>query len=190
MSLMIAGLLIFLGVHFIGAFAPAWRERMRARIGPGGWKGLYAVISLIGFVLIVKGYALARLTPAVIYTSPTWLRHIVLLLMVPVFPLIFAAYLPGKIKARLKHPMLDAVKLWATAHLLANGTLADIILFASFLAWAIIVRASFKRRPPQVIATAPPRPWNDALAILLGLALYVVTLLWLHLKVIGVSPLA
>ena len=116
------------------------------------------------------------------------MRHITLLLMVPVFPLLLAAYLPGRIKTAMKHPMLAAVKIWALAHLLANGSLADVVLFGTFLVWAIADRISLKRRAQQ-IATAPPGRFNDLIAILAGLALYVVFILWAHFWLFSVSPI-
>jgi uncharacterized membrane protein len=108
--------------------------------------------------------------------------------MLPVFPLILAAYLPGRIKTTMKHPMLAAVKFWALAHLLANGTLADVLLFGGFLAWAVVDRISLKRRT-QVIATAPPGKFNDAIAIVAGLILYAFFIGWAHVRLFGVSPL-
>lgn len=189
MTLLILGLLVFLGTHSIAILAPGWRDSMRARLGENGWKALYGVVSLVGFVLIVKGFALARYEPVVLYTPPHWLRHVAFLVMLPVFPLLFAAYLPGRIKTAAKHPMLAAVKFWAFAHLLANGRLADVLLFGGFLAWAVIDRISLKRRPAQPIKTAPPGRFNDAIAVLAGLATYVVFILWAHLRLFGVSPL-
>jgi uncharacterized membrane protein len=191
MLLMIVGLLLFFGLHSLAIVAPYWRERMILFAGVGPWKGGTGVLSLIGFVLMLVGYAHAREMPSLLYVPPAWLRHITFLLMLPVFPLLFAAYLPGWIKAKAKHPMLAAVKLWATAHLLAIGTLPDVVLFGSFLAWAVVDRISLKRR---VVATqprtTPPSRYNDLIAVVLGLALYVLFLFRLHLLLIGVSPLA
>jgi uncharacterized membrane protein len=189
MTLLILGLAIFLGVHSIAIVSPGLRARALARMGEGGWKGLYAVLSLGGFVLMVYGFGLARQSPVVLYTAPHFLRHVTFLFMLPVFPLLFAAYLPGRIKTALKHPMLAAVKFWALAHLLSNGTLADVLLFGGFLAWAVLDRISLKRRPPQVIPTAPARPFNDAVAVVLGLATYALFILWAHRWLFGVSPL-
>ncbi|HET7795908.1 MAG TPA: NnrU family protein, partial [Rhizobacter sp.] len=121
MTLLILGLVLFLGVHSVSIVAPAWRDAMAARAGLA-WRAGYALIAIAGFVLIVHGYGLARQSPVVLYTPPAGLRHLALLLLLPVFPLLFAAYLPGRIKAAAKHPMLAATKLWALAHLLANGT--------------------------------------------------------------------
>ena len=185
MALLIVGLAVFLGTHSIGIFAPQWRSRLR---GEGGWKAAYALVSLAGFFLIVYGFGLARQAPVVLYTPPHWLRHVTFLLMLPVFPLLLAAYLPGRIKAATKHPMLTAVKFWAFGHLLCNGLLADLLLFGGFLAWAVMDRISLKRRP-QTVISAVSRPLNDAIAIVGGLALYVFFVLWAHLRLFGVSPL-
>ena len=190
MPLLIAGLVLFLGVHSVAIVSPSFRARTIHRVGEGAWKGLYALISLVGFVLICYGFGLARQAPVVLYSPPTWLRHITLLIMLPVFPLVLAAYLPGRIKAAAKHPMLAAVKFWAFAHLLANGSLADVLLFGGFLAWAVVDRISVKRRStPQVLRTAPPGPWNDAVAVVLGLAIYALLIGWAHVRLFGVSPL-
>ncbi len=135
---------------------------------------VYAVVSLVGFALLVYGYGLARQAPVVLYTPPDGLRHVALLLMLPVFVLLLAAYLPGRIKTAAKHPMLLATKLWATAHLLANGTLADVLLFGGFLAWAVADRISLKRRAPRPMpGMGPPRVLNDVIAVVGGLGLYV-----------------
>jgi uncharacterized membrane protein len=190
MGLLIAGLVIFLGIHSVAIVAPAWREAQIAQRGDKTWKGLYSIISVVGFALLIYGYGLARQAPVLLYAPPTALRHIALLLMVPVFPLLLAAYLPGRIKTVAKHPMLLATKIWATAHLLANGNLADVLLFGSFLAWAVADRIAAKRRPvPRVVPGAPPSAFNDAIALVGGLALYGAFLMGVHLWLIGVSPL-
>jgi uncharacterized membrane protein len=188
MTTLLLGLLLFLGIHSIVALDA--RERLAARLGVWPWKALYAVIAIVGFVLILRGYAAARLDPVVLYSPPTWLKHVALLLMLPALPMLFAAYLPGRIKATLKHPMLAATKLWATAHLLANGTLADVVLFGAFLAWAVVDRISMKRRPgTRALPGAPPSRWNDVIAVALGLAAYAWLVMGGHLKLFGVSPL-
>jgi uncharacterized membrane protein len=189
MAMLILGLVIFLGVHSIAFVSPALRARGVAKLGEGAWKGLYALVSIVGLVLLVRGFAVAREAPVVLYTPPGWMRNVTFLFMLPVFPLILAAYFPGRIKTALKHPMLAAVKFWAFAHLLSNGTLADVLLFGGFLAWAVLDRISLKRRPPRQIHTAPARPFNDALAIVVGLALYAFFIGWAHLRLFGVSPL-
>ena len=192
MSILIAGLVLFLGIHSVSIVAPRWRLQQVALRGEGTWKGIYSVVSLVGFVLLVYGYGLARRSGIVLYVPPTALRHVALLLMLPVFPLLIAAYAPGRISRATKHPMLLAVKIWATAHLLANGSLADVLLFGAFLVWAVADRISLKRRPAALTHEtpgAPASPVNDVIAIVGGLVVYVAFLLWLHRWLIGVSPL-
>ncbi len=189
MGILIAGLVTFLGVHSLAFAAPGLRDRAVLRLGEGAWKGLYALISLIGLVLIVHGFGLTRRAPMALYAPPGWMRDLTFLFMLPVFPLLIAAYLPGRIKTAAKHPMLAAVKLWAFAHLLANGTLADVLLFGGFLAWAVLDRISLKRRPPQPLRTAPAGRLNDVIAVVLGLALYAWFIGWAHVRLFGVSPL-
>src|SRR5690349_16096970 len=161
MGIFIIGLVLFLGIHTVSIVAPQWRDGQVARLGEGPWKGIYSVVSAIGLGLLIYGYGLARQNPVVLYSPPAALRHLALLVMLPVFPLLVAAYVPGRIKAMAKHPMLLATKLWALAHLLANGTLADVLLFGGFLAWAVADRISVKRRPARPVPGAPARPYND-----------------------------
>lgn len=189
MSYLIVGLVVFLGVHSIGIFASDWRDRTVKRMGGGPWRGLYSLVSIAGFVVLIWGYGVARQDPIVLYTPPVWTRHLAALLMLPVFPLLLATYLPGRIKTAAKHPTLAAVKFWALAHLIANGTLADVLLFGGFLAWAVADRISFKRRAVRAIPAAPSSKFNDAIAVVGGLGLYVVFVLWLHVRWIGVSAL-
>lgn len=189
MTVLIVGLALFLGVHSLSIVAPASRDALAARLGEHAWKGVYSLLSICGFVLLVWGYGLARQSPLILYQPPHWMRHITVTLMLPVFPLLLAPYFPGRIKATLKHPMLVAVKLWTFAHLLANGTLADVLLFGSFLVWAIADRISLKRRPARALHGAPPRAINDVLVVVIGLALYLLFLFWAHVRLIGVSPL-
>lgn len=189
MVYLILGLVLFLGVHSVEIFSPGMRADAVARLGERPWKGLYTLLSIVGFLLIIWGYGVARQQPVVLYTPPVWMRHLSALVMLPVFTLLLAAYMPGRIKAALKHPMLAAVKLWALAHLLANGMLADVLLFGSFLAWAVADRISLKRRVARAIPSAPPSKVNDLIAVVGGLAIYVIFVLWLHVRLIGVSPL-
>jgi uncharacterized membrane protein len=190
MSLLILGLVLFLGVHSIAIVSPGLRGRAVQGMGEGAWKGLYALVSVAGFVLICYGFGLARQMPVILYSPPVWLRHVALLVMLPVFPLLIAAYLPGRIKTAAKHPMLAAVKFWALAHLLASGSLADVLLFGGFLVWAVMDRISFKRRPaPQALRTAAPSRWNDVIAVVLGLSIYALLIVWAHVRLFGVSPL-
>jgi uncharacterized membrane protein len=189
MALFLIGLVLFLGIHSVAIVAPAWRDAQAAR-NERAWKGVYSLLSIAGFALLIYGYGLARHTPVVLWTPPAAMRHIALLLMLPVFPLFLAAYLPGRIKTATKHPMLLAVKFWATAHLLANGTLVDMILFGAFLVWAVFDRIAVKRRSvPRVVPGAPPSRLNDAIAVVGGLAIYVAFLAGVHRWMIGVSPL-
>jgi len=189
MTLLVLGLILFLGTHAVSIANAPWRDRMHARLGEHAWKGAYSLVALLGFVLIIYGYGQARLDPVVIYNPPFWLRHVAMLLLVPVFPLLLATYLPGRIKSAAKHPMLVATKLWALAHLLANGTLADVLLFGGFLAWAVADRISMKRRTPRPLPGAPAGKANDLIAIIGGLALYGAFVMFLHTWLIGVSPI-
>lgn len=186
MSLLILGLVVFLGVHSVSIVATGWRDRTAERLGEGAWKGLYSVASAIGLALIVWGYLVARQEPVVVWSPPTGLRHASLLLMLPVFPLLLAAYLPGRIQRAARHPMLAAVKFWALSHLLANGLLHEVLLFGAFLAWAVVDRISLKRRRPRPVPGAAAGRFNDLIVVVGGLALYVATVLWLHRAVIGV----
>ena len=189
MTWLILGMLVFLGVHSTAIFAPNWRAQQIAARGEAFWKGSYSVVSLVSFALMVYGYSVARQSPVVLYSPPVFLRHLVLLLMLPAFVLLFASQLPGRIKTATKHPMLLATKIWAAAHLLANGTLAAVILFGGFLAWAVIDRISMKRRtgPVKVLGTA--RPYNDLIALGAGFTAYAVFVMWGHQWLIGVSPI-
>ena len=190
MTLLILGLVLFHGVHSVAIVAPRWRDAQLARRGEAAWKGLYSLAAGIGLALIVYGYGVARQTPVLLYTPPSALRHLALLLLLPVFVLLLAVYLPGRIKTAAKHPMLLATKLWALAHLLSNGTLADVLLFGGFLAWAVADRISLKRRPVRAVPALPARAANDWVAVLGGLALYAVFVLWVHAWLIGVAPIA
>ncbi|NCA69455.1 MAG: NnrU family protein [Sphingobacteriia bacterium] len=189
MALLLLGLILFLGIHSISIINDQWRTQFITRFGEIAWKAGYGVIALLGFYLIVVGYGQVQLAPVILYEPPTWLRHVSLLLLLPVFPLLLAAYLPGRIQGATKHPMLLAVKIWATAHLLANGMLADLVLFGAFLAWAVADRISLKRRVGPPVHGAPPSPINDAIAIVGGIGLYLLFMFWLHRVLIGISPI-
>jgi uncharacterized membrane protein len=189
MAILIIGLILFLGTHSLPFLAPAWRQNLHVRIGENPYKGLAGLTSLIGFLLILWGYGLTRGAPIPLYVPPVWTRHLALLVALPVFPLLFAAYLPGRIQSAAKHPMLLAVILWAAAHLIANGNLADVVLFGSFLVWALADRISFSWRTATPVQGAPPGKANDWIALVAGLALYGAFLGWAHLWLIGVSPL-
>ena len=196
MLLLICGLVLFFAPHSISIVSHSTRNAIARKLGEGAYKGIYSLISLAGLLLIIKGYAVARLDPLILYIPPAPLKHISALLMLLVFPLLIATYLPGKIRATLKHPMLVATKLWAFSHLLANGMLADVILFGSFLIWAVADRISVKRRAPtpasdkhfNSIKLSHPSIINDIIAVTLGVALYVLFVLWAHKAWIGVAP--
>jgi len=188
MTLLIIGIIVFLGVHLLPTLSDL-RGRLIARMGEGGYRALFSILSLLGFVLIVWGFAKAPVIH--VWTPPNWTRYVAILLMVPVFILLFAAYPPGEIKSKVKHPFLVAIKTWALAHLIANGDLASIILFGSFLAYAVFDRIALQRRQPggHVALAETGLPRNDIIAVVGGLILYVVFLVWPHPLLIGTSPL-
>ncbi len=185
---LIAGIVLFFGIHSVAIVAPGWRDGMVRRLGPVPWKAIYALVALVGIVLLIHGYGSVRWSATILYVPPDWMRHLGTLLLLPVFPLLLATYLPGRIRTTLKHPMLVAVKLWAISHLLMNGRTVDVLLFGVFLAWAVVDRISLKRRPagPARAPTLPATPVNDVVAVVGGLAIYVVFALWLHTWLIGV----
>lgn len=190
MSVLIAGLVLFLGLHSLRIFADGWRNAQLARLGEKRWKGLFALASLVGFVLIVYGFGLARQSPLVLYAPPVWARHVAALLMLPAFILIVAGNMRGtKMKAAVGHPMVLGTKVWAFGHLLANGTLADVVLFGSFLVWAIVDYASARRRDRVAGVVYPPGAASrDVLAIVIGIVAWAVFGFWLHGPLIGVRP--
>ena len=190
MSALILGLLMFLGMHSARILADGWRSQVVAQRGPGAWKGLYTVVSLVGFGLIVWGYGQARLAPQVLWASPAWTRHAAGLLVLLAMVLLAAAYVPGNaIKARLHHPMVLSVKVWALAHLLANNTLADLLLFGSFLLWAVLDFRSVRQRDRLAGTRYPAGTLGaTALTVALGVALWAVFAFWLHALLFGVRP--
>lgn len=182
---LIVGLALFLGVHSLSIVNRGFRNEMVAKLGEWPWKAIYSIASLAGFVLLVKGYGLARVDPVILYSPPAWTRHLTMLLMLPVFPIFLSGHLPGRIKSTLKHPMLVATKLWAVAHLVANGGLHDVILFGAILAWAVADRISVKRRA-EPVAPVVGKGSNDIIAIVAGLVVYVGFVAWAHGAWIGV----
>ncbi|CAN7629754.1 NnrU family protein [Pseudoduganella sp. LjRoot289] len=190
MTILVLGLLIFLGVHSVRIVADPWRGAMLARLGENGWKGLYSLVALAGFALLVWGYGQARQAPVVLWTPPAAMRHLAALLTAIAFVFITAAYVPRNgIKARLHHPMLLGVKSWALAHLLANGTLADVLLFGGFLVWAIVDFASARRRDRASGTVYPPGTASGtAITVAVGLAAWAAFAFWLHGMLIGVRP--
>jgi uncharacterized membrane protein len=191
MIVLILGLAVFLAAHSVRIAADGFRTRQIARVGERTWKGAYSVVSLVGFALIVWGYGLARAEPIVVWGPPPWTRHLAALLTIPSFVLLAVAYVPGtRIKAAVGHPMVLGVKVWAFAHLISNGTLADVLLFGAFLAWAVADYASARRRDRAAGRTYAAGPIaRDVAAVVAGVAAWAVFALWLHGWLIGVRPL-
>jgi uncharacterized membrane protein len=190
MTWLILGLLMFLGVHSVRIVADDWRTRTIAARGEGAWKGLYSVLSVVGFVLIVWGYGLARQQPVVLWQPPVAMRHVAALLTLIAFVLLAAAYVPrNAIKAKLHHPMVASVKIWAFAHLLANGTLADVLLFGGFVLWAVFNFRAARGRD-RVAGTVYPagNAVGTVITVVLGVAAWAVFAMWAHGALIGVRP--
>lgn len=190
MELLTLGLLLFLGAHSVRIFAGGWRERQIARLGPNGWKGLYSLVSLAGFLLIVVGFARAG-EQEPLWQPPYFMPHITAALVLVAFILLAAARVPGnRLKAKLGHPMVLGVKVWAFAHLLANGQPRHLLLFGAFLVWAIVDFASSRRRDRAAGVTYPAGSLKgDVLAVAAGVAGWAVFAFYLHRLLIGVSPL-
>jgi uncharacterized membrane protein len=184
---MIAGLVVFLGAHTLTT-QRALRARVIASMGEGTYKIVYSVVSAVGLALIVWGFARYRATGWIdVWQPPVAMKHITVALMLPAVIMVAASYIRGRIYTTLKHPMLAGIKLWALAHLLANGDLGSIILFGSFLAWAVFDRISLKRRSD---AGGPPIPvggaTNDLIAVAVGVIAYLALAFAFHPAVIGV----
>jgi uncharacterized membrane protein len=190
MVLLIAGLIIFLGVHSIRIVAEDWRAERIRRMGERRWKGIYAVISIVGFVVLVWGFGLARHTPVTLWTSPYGMRHVTALLVLPAFILVVAAYVPGThIRKALGHPMLAGTALWAFAHLLSNGGLADVVLFGAFLVWAAIGFVNARARDRKAAVTYPALGASrDVIAVVVGTIAWAIFGMFLHGPLIGVRP--
>jgi uncharacterized membrane protein len=190
MERLILGLAVFFGVHSISLLALGWRDRVAERLGKRTWQGIYSIAALVGFYLLVTGYGAARASTTVLYITPPAFRYIAALLMLPAFSLALASVIPGRIRAAAQHSLLLATMLWAAAHLLTNGSVADLLLFGTFLVWAVAVRISLERRPARPIRVLPASTANDAIVVIGGLALYAIFILWLHARWFGVAPLA
>ncbi|MBI5790739.1 MAG: NnrU family protein [Rhodocyclales bacterium] len=190
MTILILGLLLFLGVHSVRIFADPWRSAQIANIGEMRWKGVYSLLSAAGLGLIIWGYGLARVGDVALWVPPLPMRHLAAGLTLPAFILLVAAYLPGShIKAKVGHPMVAGVKLWALAHLLANGNRADALLFGAFLAWAIADFIVSRRRDRIAGRTYPVCCWTrDASVVAIGTLAWAVFALWGHAWLIGVAP--
>lgn len=185
---LILGLLLFFAVHLVPT-SPSLRRGLVERFGEGPFKIVYGILALIGLVLIVLGYHKLQLMPGknpVLWDPPAWTRHIAFLLMLLAMILLVAAYVPSRIRTAAKHPLLAAIKAWALAHLLVNGDLGSLLLFGSFLAFAVYDRISLKRRPSAGPPVAPASALNDVLVVAAGLALYALIMFWGHGAIIGV----
>jgi len=188
MTLLIVGIVAFLGLHLLPT-VPGLRDRLIGRLGEGVYKAAFSLLSVATFVLLVYGFAKAPVVQ--VWSPPSWTRWVAIVLMLPAFIFLVAAYVPGQIKARLKHPFLVAIKTWTLAHLIANGDLASITLFGSFLAYAAYDRITLKGREATRLIPVPAAkpPFNDIVAVVLGTVLYLLFLLWLHPLLIGTAPL-
>lgn len=188
---LILGLVLFLGIHSTLIFAPSVKSAVVARSGPLAWRGIYSLFALVGLVLIIVGYGASRQAPVMVWVPPVGLSHLALLLTLPAFIFLAAAYVPNNhMKAKMGHPMYIAIKTWALAHLLANGMLADILLFGGFLAWAI---AGFvvRRKQDRKAGTQYPQGTmsGSITTVVVGMAAWAVFAFYLHAVLIGVNPM-
>ncbi|POO57975.1 NnrU family protein [Agrobacterium rosae] len=193
MVLLILSLLFFLGTHSLRIVAPDFRNRMIARMGEGPWKGVYSLVSVIAIAFVAYAFDQARQVTGILYSPPIWTSHIALTLMLIAMICLVASLVPaGHIAAKTKHPLILAVKIWALAHLLANGETSSVLLFVSVLAWGVVMRISLKRR--QRAGEVVTRPFvsarYDIVAVVLGIVLWAAFIWKLHEWLIGVQPLA
>jgi uncharacterized membrane protein len=188
MTLLVLGLVVFLGAHSVRIFADDWRTARRQSMGEQKWKMVYSLVSIVGFVLLVIGYGQARASPVALYVPGGWTRHAASLLTLIAFVLFAASKVQGtRIKAAVGHPMVAGVKVWAFAHLLANGNLADVVLFGAFLAWAVVDYIAARRRDRAAGTVYPVGPVSrDVIAIVAGIVAWGVFAYWLHGPLIGV----
>lgn len=192
MALLVLGIVVFLGIHLVRSFAPGLRAVMIKRSGTGTWRAIHGIASIVGLGLITIGFDQARATTGMLYTPPVFMAHIALALMLIASICLVAAFLPaGKIRVATKHPAILAIKIWALAHLIANGETASVLLFGAFLAWGVILRISMKRRwrAGEITYPAFVSYRYDLAAVALGAALYGVIVWRLHELVIGVAPI-
>ncbi len=192
MAALVLGLVLFLGLHSTRILADGWRAATIGRFGEKPYKLLFSVLSIVGFALLVWGYGLARQSPVLLWNQPpVWTRHIASLLTMAAFVLLAAAYVPGNlVKAKLRHPMILGVKVWAFAHLISNNTLADVLLFGSFLVWAVLdFRSARKRDRSSATVPVTGSISRTAITVVVGLLAWAVFAMWAHRVLIGVSPL-
>jgi uncharacterized membrane protein len=190
MIFLVLGLILFLGSHSVRIVAEDWRAKRVAALGLNPYKGAYSLVAIAGFVLLIYGYGQARMNPVVLYSPPLWLAHLGSLLTIPAFVLFAAAYVKGnRIKAAVGHPMVAGVKVWAFAHLLANGTLADVVLFGAFLVWAVLDFRSARQRDRVALTRLPPgSTTRDLVTVAAGVVAWAAFAFWLHAAWIGVAP--
>jgi uncharacterized membrane protein len=191
MTFLVAGIALFVGAHSVRLVAPDWRARFIAEHGDKKWKLIYSVLALAGFVLMIYGFGLSRADPVFLWSPPPWTRHAALPLTWLAF-ILFAATNgpPSHIKQKLGHPMYAGVKVWALAHLLANGRLGDVLLFGTLLLWAIAGFAISRRRDRRSGVHYPAgTPRNTAMTIVIGSAAWAIFAFWLHRLLIGVAPI-
>jgi uncharacterized membrane protein len=191
MALMILGIVLFFGVHSVRIVSDDFRSAQIARLGERRYKGIYSAVSLVGIVLVGSGFSMLRRTPVVLWNPPEWMHPITSLLVLVAFVLWTAAYVPGnRIKAIARQPFAAGTKTWAFAHLLSNGSAADVLLFGSFLVWAIFAFVSAQRRDRRagVVYAVGPRS-KTVTTIAIGLVVWVVFGFWLHGWLFGVKPM-
>ena len=197
MEMLIAGLVIFLGIHALRVWGEGLRGALLLRLGSMGFKGVYSIASLAGFYLLIVGYGQARLEPVQLWTPPPGMGHATVALMWVSMVLLAAAEIPrNAIKARLRHPMVLGVKVWALSHILANGTLHDLLLFGGFLVWAVLSFRAARQRDRAAleagdVAESPPTSAAaTAGAVLVGTAAWAAFIMVVHVWLIGVAPIA
>ncbi len=190
MAYLVLGLFVFLGVHSVRVVSDDWRTKTLAKLGEGLYKGIYSLVSLVGFALLVWGFGVARETPVVLWLPPVGMRHVASLLTLIAFVLLAAAYVPrNAIKSRLHHPMVLAVKSWALAHLMANGNLAHVVLFGSFLLWGVLDFVAARRRDRALGVVYPAGSGlGTVTTLLVGVGAWAAFAFLLHGLLIGVKP--
>jgi len=190
MTALVIGLVVLLAPHSVSIFAADWRLRQIARMVIGPYKLAYSVVSIVGLLLVIWGFGMARATPALLWQAPAAARHATAALTVIAFILVAAAYVPGtRLKAALGHPMTVGFGLWALAHLLSNGRLADVVLFGAFLAWSVVLFAVRRARDRAAGTAYPPGALaRDAIAAIAGIVAALVFALFLHAPLIGMRP--
>ncbi|ABM60850.1 NnrU family protein [Halorhodospira halophila] len=192
MLILLLGLILFLGTHSVRVVADDWRSNQIAAYGEIPWKTAYSALSLVGLIIAIYGYGLTRVDAVWVWMPPNWTAHLMALVMIPAFILLFSAYGPAnRIRNAVGHPMLLAVALWALAHLMANGRLGDLVFFGAFLAWASVTFVAARERDRrQAASPTPAQRWGNAWAIGGGLIGYIVFALFLHIPITGVPAYA